>query len=216
MPADLRRALRRARRLVLVALALTLTVVLAVARAATSAAQSSPQPVPQPSSSPAISIPGGASVISLLDAVISWDRGRDLEAQIVEEPSEVLFFSQGGPRAAEILKLAFRYARAEAAALAGPRGAEGKAERAGVSGDILAHPEVIKSRRAAAEAEVASLQEKIQQLQKRVAASPRRKRGELARELSGAQGQLELARARAGFLATMSQFEFGAGQGPNP
>lgn len=144
-----------------------------------------------------------------------------MEGELVEDPAEVLFASQGHYLAGEIVKLAFQYARADAAALVAIRADENQPRPAELpaSADVLSHPEVIESRRVAADAEVTRLQAQIDGLQKQIAALPKRRRDQLQnlqQQLSVAQNQLALARARAEFLDSMSQFVTGTGQGGHP
>ncbi len=69
-----------------------------------------------------------------------------------------------------------------------------------------------RARRNEIQAQIDSLNDQVHRLQAQIAALPRRKRNQAARDslvnqLSVAQNQLELAQARAGFLDTMAQFE---------
>jgi small-conductance mechanosensitive channel len=223
MPPDFRRASSGVLVGRLLTAALPLIAALAVLGAATPSQQISPAPAPSPkaSAAPSASIPRAASVIWFLDAVLNWSRGGALEGELVDDPLQVLFASQGHYLAGEIVKLAFQYARADAAALAAIHADEDQPRPAELpaSADVLSHPEVIDSRRAAADAELIRLQAQIDGLQKQIAALPRRRRDQLQnlqQQLSVAQNQLALAHARAEFLASMSQFVSGTGQGGRP
>jgi len=169
-------------------------------------AENSPEPSPHPSASPAPSVPDADSVISLLDAVIGWSRGTDFEQSLVSEPSEVLFVSQNRTQASEILKLAFRYARAEANLLASLGVTAPKPAPAPVSSDPFAHPELMQDRRARIKAQVASLQDQIDKLRTQIAAARKAQRAQLTSQLALLQSQLELAQARAGLLDTLVKF----------
>ncbi len=199
-----------------------LLIALLIAGPAASDTPGSPQPAPQSSGQPApqaspaaaaISIPDSNSVISLLDAVIAWSRGVDLEQQLVEEPAEVLFISRNRAGVADIVKLAFQYGRAEAAALAALGVAENNKQPpvAAAADDILAHPEIVQNRRAQIQAQVTGFQDQINQLQKQLAAAKKADRAAIGSQLAGLQGQLELAKSRAQFIDAMSDFETGVG-----
>jgi len=158
-------------------------------------------------------VPDGNSVISLLDQVIGWCRGSDTEQQLIEEPSEVLFVSQDRARTDDVLKLAFQFARGEAALLATIKvAAKAKQPAAAPSpGDLLTHPELVQSRRAQVEAQIAGLQNQTAQLRKQIAAARKKDRGPLTGRLAALESQIDLAQSRAGFLDMMAQFEAGVG-----
>ena len=69
--------------------------------------------------------PDAKTVISYLSNVINWYGHLGVEAQLVSEPDETLFFADDRQVASEVLRLAFEYARAQAAFLAktSPNGA---------------------------------------------------------------------------------------------
>lgn len=184
----------------------SVTLVAALAAALTSAAA---QRSPQSATSENIQVPSGESVVSLLDTVINWYRDTDVEPQLVEKPVEVLFVAQDRELAADILKLAFQYARADATALAASRINHRGGPPGAAAGDLLAQPESIKRRSADIEAEIPRLQDQVRKLQKQIAVTPKLKRDILIDQLTNAQGQLELAQARRDFLSAMSQFEAG-------
>src|SRR5580704_9519130 len=62
--------------------------------------------------------PDAKTVISYLSDVINWYGHLGVEAQLVSEPDETLFFADDRQVASEVLRLAFEYARAQAAFLA--------------------------------------------------------------------------------------------------
>src|ERR1700722_19845710 len=77
------------------------------AAASTASAHVSAAPLP----------PDAKTVISYLSDVINWYGHLGVEAQLVREPDETLFFADDRQIAAEVLRLAFEYARAQAAFL---------------------------------------------------------------------------------------------------
>ena len=62
--------------------------------------------------------PDAHMVTSYLSDVINWYGHLGVEAQLVSDPDETLFFADDRQTAGEVLKLAFEYARAQAAYLA--------------------------------------------------------------------------------------------------
>ncbi|MFI5353219.1 MAG: mechanosensitive ion channel family protein [Candidatus Binatales bacterium] len=169
---------------------------------------------PHASASPALSVPNASAVLSLLDAIIGWCRGIDSEQQLVEEPSEVLFVSRDRARTADVLKVAFEYARAEANLLASLKPAEKAPEKpaaALTAADLLAHPEFIQSRRAQVDSQIAGLERQAAQLNKQIASPRIKNRAQLTSQLALIENQIDLAHARAEFLATMAQFQSGSG-----
>ena len=173
---------------------------------------------PHASASPALSVPSASAVLSLLDATIGWCRGIDSEQQLVEEPSEALFVSRDRARTADILKVTFQYAHAEASLLARLKIAEQapKPVAASTAADLLAHPELVLSRRAQIAAQIAGLKDQAAQLDKQIASARKKDRAQLMGQRSSLENQIELARARAEFLDTMAQFGSGALQTNRP
>src|SRR5271155_5061566 len=62
--------------------------------------------------------PDARAVISYLSDVINWYGHLGVEAQLVSDPDETLFFADDRQTAGEVLRLAFEYARAQAAFIA--------------------------------------------------------------------------------------------------
>jgi small-conductance mechanosensitive channel len=176
----------------------------AATAAATGAASATvtPTPKPQVSSTPASTMPDDSSVISFLGDVINWSRGLALEDQIVEQPSDVLSVSQDKYLAGRVVTVAFEFARAEAALLA----ALGKQAPTGAT-DVLPSAEVMQNRGLKLEAEFKAASARVTALKAELATAPRRKREALARQLAGAQGDLELAQARLDFFNSIGHIE---------
>src|SRR5271167_2197509 len=62
--------------------------------------------------------PDAHTVIAYLSDVINWYGHLGVEAQLVRDPDETLFFADDRQTAGEVLRLAFEYARAQAAFIA--------------------------------------------------------------------------------------------------
>src|SRR5260370_17033780 len=86
--------------------------------AATGASQPAAAPSPAAASAPVLD---AHSVIAYLSDVINWYGHLGAEAQLVRDPDETLFFANDRQTAAEVLRLAFESARAQAAFIAKTR-----------------------------------------------------------------------------------------------
>ena len=126
----------------------------------------------------------------------------------------MLFVSRDRARTADVLKVAFEYARAEANLLASLKVAEKAPEKpaaALTAADLLAHPELIQSRRAQVDSQIAGLEKQAAQLNKQIASMRKKDHPQLTSQLALIENQIDLARARAEFLDTMAQFQSGSG-----
>lgn len=181
--------------------------------ASASAAAATPQPaaalslVPVNASAAAQS-PHAQAVISYLSDVINWYRHLGVEAQLVRDPDETLFFADDRQVAGEILRLAFEYARAQAAfiaktspsAAAGGSGASPPAA-AGLSNITQAYEKL--------DAQADVLRKRIGNLQAQLAKAPARQRAGLASQIQNAQSEFDLNQARGDALKALAQFESG-------
>ena len=205
---------------------------LAQSPATTTAASVAPSAVFAPSSAPSVSTAAPAphanstssttsvrssvaptdpqTVISYLSEAITWYRHLGVEAELVREPEETLFFADDRQVAQEILSLAFAYARAQAEYIAKVTGNSGVASGAGPRAAQMPGVADLQQKSSAAAAEVATLQARIKTLQPRIAAATGRARTALMSELATAQSELDLAQARSDAIAAMLQFESGS------
>ncbi len=158
--------------------------------------------------SPAALPPSAHTVISYLGDVINWYGHLGVEAQLVRDPDETLFFADDRQTAGEVLKLAFEYARAQAAFIAkttpvaaapGPGGALSATGSNSVT-------QTYEKLDAAAD----TLRTRIKTLQAQLAKAPARQRDALASQIQDAQNQLDLNQARADALKALAQFESGS------
>jgi small-conductance mechanosensitive channel len=182
------------------------------------------QPAPQSSAEAARPAPYSPTdpqtVISYLSEVISWYRHLGVEAQLVVEPNEMLFFASDRQVANEILQLAFEYAHAQANFIAQTTGrttvkaAEkpgGAALRAAIATpkpsdagtDLLPKFEHLQ-------ATAISLQTRLKDLQARLAKAPARQRAAISAEIASTQSELDLVNARIDALKAVVQFETGS------
>ena len=162
--------------------------------------------------------PDGHTVISYLSDVINWYGHLGVEAQLVRDPDETLFFADDRQTADEVLKLAFEYARAQAAfiaktspntAAAGAAPARTVANDAGTgagAAELGNITHTLKTLGAAANALLA----RLSGLQAQLGKAPAAKRAAIAAEIQGAQNELDLNQARGDALNALEQYESGS------
>jgi small-conductance mechanosensitive channel len=164
-------------------------------------------------SSVAASAPDAHTVISYLTDVINWYGHLSTEAQLVRDPDETLYFADDRQTAGEVLRLAFDYARAQAAFLAkantntsagSPAASASQASPTGGVHDIARTTATVQ-------ASADKLQAHIRDLQAQLAKAPARQRDAIASQSQAAQNELEIAQARLDALTALSQFETSRG-----
>jgi small-conductance mechanosensitive channel len=183
--------------------------------AAPSAASSAaPQPAAAPVNAPvAAPLPDAHAVIAYLSDVINWYGHLSVEAQLVRDPDETLFFADNRQTASEVLRLAFEYARAQAAFIAklGPNAAAGSATSppATPAGGATGLSNTAQTA-AKLDAAAAELRARITDLQAKLAKTPARQRAAIAAQIQDGQSELDLNQARADALKALAQFENGS------
>jgi small-conductance mechanosensitive channel len=173
------------------------------------AATGAPQPAAAASPAAAAAPPLDAHrVIAYLTDVINWYGHLGAEAQLVRDPDETLFFANDRQTAAEVLRLAFESARAQAAFLAKAQpGAGGVAAQASSSPSAPAVVGSIAQSAATLDAADNALRTRIKDSQARLAKAPTRQRAAITSEIQGAQSELDLNQARVDALNALAQFE---------
>ncbi len=148
------------------------------------------------------------SVIAYLTDVINWYGHLGAEAQLVQEPDETLFFANDRQTAAEVLRLAFESARAQAAFLANAQpGAGGVAAPGNSPSTAPAGVGNVAQSAATLAATDNTLRARIKDSQARLAKAPARERGAINSEIQVAQNELDLNQARADALNALAQFQ---------
>jgi small-conductance mechanosensitive channel len=208
----------------LIGLAVAIAMTTATTTAYAQATSGAPKPsisasaAPRPSAAanpatPGASVPASAldahTVISYLTDVISWYGHLGAEAQLVSDPDETLFFADDRQTAAEVLRLAFEYARAQAAFLAkfGPNAGAAKSAAPAIGAAGLGD---LTQAAAALDAASDNLRTRLKGLQAQLAKAPPSKRAALASEIQTAQNELDLNQARSDALNALVQFESGS------
>jgi small-conductance mechanosensitive channel len=176
--------------------------------AASAAAQPSAAASPAAASTaPALDAHG---VILYLSDVLNWYGHLGVEAQLVREPDETLFFADDRQTAGEVLRLGFDYARAQAAYLAkvNPVSAAGNSAAAGTPGATelgnIIH--TLTTLDAAAN----KLRARILDLQSQLAKAPAARRTAITAAIQGVQNELDLNQARVEALNALKQYESGS------
>src|ERR1700683_2550834 len=159
--------------------------------------------------------PDARAVISYLSDVINWYGHLGVEAQLVSDPDETLFFADDRQTAAEVVRLAFEYARAQAAFIArtsqnpaapGPTSSPA-AEATGTVAENLANvTNTLKKLEGSAD----TLSARLKVLQAQLAKAPAAKRAPVAAQIDGVQGQLDLNQARLNAFNALQQYESGS------
>ena len=160
--------------------------------------------------------PDAHTVISYLSDVINWYGHLGVEAQLVRDPDETLFFADDRQTAGEILKLAFEYARAQAAfiaktnpsAAAAPRSAAIGRHRGTAAAPRVEQRHAQTPRRSTPPRTRSARASRIcrRSLRKRRRASATRSQS----QIQDAQSQLDLNQARGDALKALAQFESGS------
>ena len=163
------------------------------------------------------------TVIAYLSDVINWYRHLGVEAQLVVEPNETLYFAADRQVANDILNLAFDYARAQAKFIAQstgqtavklPENPAGAASNAALNRALgPANPSApagnLGQRLEQLQAAAADLQTRLKGLQTRLRNSPARQRAAISAEIATTQSELDLINARIEALNAILQFQTG-------
>jgi small-conductance mechanosensitive channel len=164
------------------------------------------------------------TVIAYLTDVLNWYRHLGVEAQLVVEPNEMLYFAADRQVANDILNLAFDYARTQAKFIAQstgkttvklpekPAGAAANAElnRALGPADPSAPAGNLGQRLEQLQATAADLQARLKDLQTKLKTSPARQRAAISAEIATTQSELDLINARIEALNAILQFQTGS------
>jgi small-conductance mechanosensitive channel len=160
--------------------------------------------------------PDAHTVTSYLSDVINWYGHLGVEAQLVQDPDETLYFADDRQTAGEVLKLAFEYARAQAAYFA-KANSSGTAVGASAASATEAANGVGNVSQGLQKLTAAAnkLNTRISALQAQLAKAPAAKRTTIASEIQDAQSELELNQARVDALTALQQYESGSASPEN-
>ena len=171
------------------------------------AAASSPASL---NASAAASPPDAQTVISYLSDVIKWYEHLGVEAQLVRDPDETLFFADDRQVAGEVLRLAFDYARKQAKFIAQTNPNAGAAAgSAGSSADAAGLGNITQTYETL-DAAANAIRARIKDLQARLANAPEHQRAAIASEIQESQSELDLKQERVNTLKAIAQFRSGS------
>jgi small-conductance mechanosensitive channel len=179
------------------------------------AAEARPVAVASPAAANAAAspTPPDAHMVTLyLSDVINWYGHLGVEAQLVRDPDETLFFADDRQTAGEVLKLAFEYARAQAAYLAkaGPSPSAAATPAASATAPNAAGLGNLTHSLQTLGAAANKLRARISALQAQLAKAPAARRTAIASEIQDAQSELDLNQARVDALNALAQYESGS------
>ena len=173
----------------------------------------SPIAHPQPTASPQPD--ERAAVVKFLGDTITWYQQLASEERLATEPAEALFVDDDRQMALEIVKLAFQYARAEAALLksekspAAASSIRAVASSAQASADATALPGLaaLTSKAQQEQNTIDQLKQQAEQLKAASASAKAGQRAAVVRQLAIVQSQIELAQSRLESYNALVQFE---------
>ncbi|MGH7913879.1 MAG: mechanosensitive ion channel domain-containing protein, partial [Candidatus Binataceae bacterium] len=178
---------------------------------ASTAAQPSPLAQPQPAASPQPDERAG--VVTFLGDTIAWYRQLVTEERLAVEPAETLFVDDDRKMALEIVKLAFPYARAQAALLKSekPNAAAlpSRSDGAGEPKNGAAAPSLTVQAQAQRD-KLNQLKQQAGRLKAEGASAKASERADLFRQLAIIQSQIELVQSRLDSYNVIIRFETSA------
>jgi small-conductance mechanosensitive channel len=145
------------------------------------------------------------AILGHLNAVITWYRDAD-RVQAVGLPSDEIYEETTRHLAAEVVRLAFQWARAEAAVI----GATEKSLNANQAPTPPAQQQDLTQIAARISAEIDNTQSRLDDLNKQLTSAPRSKRNALLAERERLQGELALDKAVQDAVQKMAAFAEGA------
>src|SRR5271170_6819461 len=178
---------------------------------ASAVATAAVQPSAGPTAANAAAPLDSHSVILYLSDVINWYGHLGVEAQLVRDPDETLFFADDRQTAGEVLRLGFDYARAQAAYLAkvNPAAAAGTPTASAGTPGTTELGNVIHTL-TTLDAAANQLRARILSLQSQLAKAPAARRTAITAQIQGAQNELDLNQARVEALNALKQYESGS------
>src|SRR5579862_405428 len=176
------------------------------AAAARPASAATPAPA---NASAAAQGPDARAVIFYLSHVINWYQHLGSEAQLVNDPEEALFFADDRQTASQVLKLAFDYARGQAAVIAK---ANPNAAATGVAGSSTDNSGVgnVTQTYKTLDAAANVLRARIKDLHAQLAKAPAGQRAAIASKIEELQSELDLKDARVSTFNALVQFRNGS------
>jgi small-conductance mechanosensitive channel len=148
-------------------------------------------------------------IIPFLDQTLTWYRQMTLDKQIANDPSEVTMVSENRQLEAQIVRLSFDFARAEADALAvSPASKQVQAQSGGTP-----QQQALLKAEDQADQEVKKAESELNSLKQKIATATGKQRELLQSQIAATQGELGLEKTRRDVIHNMVEFVAGAGGG---
>jgi small-conductance mechanosensitive channel len=151
------------------------------------------------------------AVLNHLNAVITWYRDSTSKVQAAGLPSDAIYEDNAQSLGAEVVRLAFQSARAEAAIISAADKSNGAGTNQAPSGQP-AQPQNFTQMAAKVSAEIGDTEAKLNVLNKQLATAPRSKRQELLSQQQKLQGELTLDKAMEDAVQKMANFVEGTSE----
>jgi small-conductance mechanosensitive channel len=155
-------------------------------------------------SSPAPTAP--SDVIQYLNQTINWYQQLGVEQQIADEPSDALVLGDNRQIADQVVRLAFDYARAQAAALA----KQGTATSSDSQNPAAARFQSLTQLSTKLDDQAKELQGEIDSLRQKLDTATGKKRQLIKNDLDETQSELQLVQVRRDVIRSMLEFVSGA------
>jgi small-conductance mechanosensitive channel len=157
-------------------------------------------PPQKPSSAP-LSAP---QVLQFLDQTIDWYHGLSVQQQIATTPTDIAILYDNRQTATQVVQLAFDFARAEAAFIA-DNGAPQQGQNA-----VLSQFQSLTQLQLRYDQQVKDTQTALESARQKLTSAGASERQQLQSQISGLQGELDLANARRDAVHTMVDFVTGS------
>jgi small-conductance mechanosensitive channel len=144
----------------------------------------------------------GAAVLHHLNQVISWYRHSTTGVQPVGLSSDAIYQDNAQNLEAEVVRLAFQSAKAEAELMRAQQKISGATQPSGES----TQRQRLADMQAKASSQIDQLQSQIENLETQIAKTPSARRGNLIAQRDALQGQLELQKALLDAIQKMAAF----------
>ena len=166
-------------------------------------------PPPAPQDNAGRTALDASRILPFLEQTLTWYRQMTVDKQIANDPSEVTMVNDNRQLEAQIVRLSFDFARAEADALAAsPASRQVQAQSGGTP-----QQQALLKAEDAADQEVKKAESELNSLKQKLATATGRQRELLQSQIVAAQGELDLERTRKDAIHSMVEFVAGAGGG---
>ena len=154
---------------------------------------------------------GSSQIVGFLSQTVDWYRQTQLEQHIANEPGELGFVTDNRRTAAQVVRLAFDFARQHEEELAKRNRANASASPTSAGSQYQS----LVSNTAAADQLVQQTQSEVDSLKQKLEPASPSARGKLQVQLEETQSELALFQARQQVLHSMLEFASGAATGGN-